>query len=159
MFESLAGRVIAKKRIDAIVETIEKIEKLDDIRILYRTARDRFTKRKKSQNRRIEVEWGKSHREDTGNSFDHRSDSSRRDHRDLHRSNLDARCNGNDGCLTVRSLSIPESRPNSSVAYIDHNTSSWVLKTPTTIYTSRALQPSTDFTFQDPETGSATKSI
>ena len=59
MFESLAGRMIAKKRIDAIVETIEKIEKLDDIRILYRTARDRFTKRKKSQNRRIEVEWGK----------------------------------------------------------------------------------------------------
>jgi hypothetical protein len=42
MFESLAGRVISKKRIDVIVETIEKIEKLDDIRILYRAARDRF---------------------------------------------------------------------------------------------------------------------
>jgi len=36
MFESLAGRMIAKKRIDAIVETIEKIEKLDDIRTLTR---------------------------------------------------------------------------------------------------------------------------
>jgi len=36
MFENLAGRVIAKKRIDAIVETIEKIEKLDDIRTLIR---------------------------------------------------------------------------------------------------------------------------
>jgi hypothetical protein len=59
MIESLTGRVIAKKRIDAIVETIEKIEKLDDIRILYRAAHDRFIKRKKSQNRRIEVEWGK----------------------------------------------------------------------------------------------------
>ncbi len=59
MFESLAGRVIAKKRIDAIVETIEKIEKLDDIRILYRSAHGRFIKRKKSQNRRIEVEWEK----------------------------------------------------------------------------------------------------
>jgi 2-methylcitrate dehydratase PrpD len=35
-FESLAGRVIAKKRIDAIVEAIEKIEKLDDIRTLTR---------------------------------------------------------------------------------------------------------------------------
>jgi 2-methylcitrate dehydratase PrpD len=35
-FESLAGRVIAKKRIDAIVETIEKIEKLHDIRTLTR---------------------------------------------------------------------------------------------------------------------------
>ena len=35
-FESLAGRVIAKRRIDAIVETIEKIEKLDDIRKLTR---------------------------------------------------------------------------------------------------------------------------
>ena len=35
-FESLAGRVIAKRRIDAIVETIEKIEKLDDIRGLTR---------------------------------------------------------------------------------------------------------------------------
>ena len=46
MFESLAGRVISKKRIDAIVETIEKIEKLDDIRILYRTARDRYKTKK-----------------------------------------------------------------------------------------------------------------
>jgi len=36
MFESLAGRMIGKKRIDAIVETIEKIEKLDDIRTLTR---------------------------------------------------------------------------------------------------------------------------
>jgi 2-methylcitrate dehydratase PrpD len=35
-FDSLAGRVITKKRIDTIVETIEKIEKLDDIRTLTR---------------------------------------------------------------------------------------------------------------------------
>jgi 2-methylcitrate dehydratase PrpD len=35
-FESLAGRAVAKRRIDAIVETIEKIEKLDDIRGLTR---------------------------------------------------------------------------------------------------------------------------
>jgi 2-methylcitrate dehydratase PrpD len=35
-FESLAGRVITKKRIDTIVETIEKIEKLVDIRGLTR---------------------------------------------------------------------------------------------------------------------------
>jgi 2-methylcitrate dehydratase PrpD len=35
-FKSLAGRVIAKRRIDAIVETIEKIEKLDDIKKLTR---------------------------------------------------------------------------------------------------------------------------
>jgi hypothetical protein len=42
VFESLAGGVIAKKRIDAIVETIEKIEKLDDIKILYRASRDRL---------------------------------------------------------------------------------------------------------------------
>jgi 2-methylcitrate dehydratase PrpD len=35
-FKSLAERLIAKKRIDAIVETIEKFEKLDDIRTLTR---------------------------------------------------------------------------------------------------------------------------
>jgi 2-methylcitrate dehydratase PrpD len=33
-FESLAGRVMAKRKMEAIVKTIEKIEKLDDIRTL-----------------------------------------------------------------------------------------------------------------------------
>jgi 2-methylcitrate dehydratase PrpD len=35
-FKSLAGRVIAERRIDAIVEAVEKFEKLDDIRELTR---------------------------------------------------------------------------------------------------------------------------
>jgi len=61
--------------------------------------------------------------------------------------------------LEFEAMGVPRVKTERSVAYIDHNTLQTGLKTRTTTGTFRRSPGNTEFIFQDPATGSATRSI